>query len=269
MKKGNIKLISILLIVVTISIAVKSALILKTIFDIPAQEAISGFDKVMLIFGLLTVVIINIVFGIIIFSLSTKDKNEEADIQPEKQGILKRRDKNLKSKQSRQESLKEKQKQRNEILKKLNENISNLSNITDYTERVLSNIAGEYDVMQGIFFVKDSSDQLFKKRGSYAFYSEDDLKEFAENMGLSGQVAASKKLLNISNIPDKYITVLSGLGQSSPGNLLILPIVYKGESIGIVELASFQKFDPTVEEILMNFFAQIAEKLFELSNNNQ
>ncbi|NJO90986.1 MAG: GAF domain-containing protein [Chloroflexia bacterium] len=130
---------------------------------------------------------------------------------------------------------------------------------------MLINISKVYDIMQGIFFVKDQSDKVFRKKGAYAYYSGDELREFSEEVGLSGQVALNKKLLNISNIPEKYLTVLSGLGKSSPANLLILPVVYKDESIGIIELASFKKFDSLAEEILSDFMNQINEKLSKLS----
>lgn len=276
MKKRNLIITVILLIIITVSIGVKSAIILKTIFSTLPSAALTGMDKSILIIGILAIVIINIIFAVIIISISTKDKkvnaninNEENKVRATNKAVQTSTKESKQPKQSKQEAHKERQKYRNDALKKLNSDIARFSNIPEFTEKILSNIANEYDVMQAIFFVKDPKDNVFKKQAAYAFYSEDDLKEFSENMGLSGQVAASKKPLNITNIPDKYITVLSGLGESSPTNLLILPIVYKGESIGIVELASFKGFDNSTEEILMNFLAQTSEKLFNMNNNQE
>ena len=59
--------------------------------------------------------------------------------------------------------------------------------------------------------------------------------------------------MNISELPDKYLTVLSGLGSSSPNHLIIFPILFKNKSIGVIEIATFKKIDNHNEEILMNF----------------
>jgi hypothetical protein len=62
--------------------------------------------------------------------------------------------------------------------------------------------------------------------------------------------------MKITDIPDGYITVLSGLGSSSPSNLLIMPVINENETIGIAELAFFR--EPLEKE--MKFFGELADK---------
>jgi hypothetical protein len=138
-------------------------------------------------------------------------------------------------------------------------------NSENYANQVLINISKQIDIFQGIFFLRSNVDGVFRKAGTYAYYSEDEFPEFHEGVGLTGQVATNKKLLNVVNIPEKYLTVLSGLGKSSPGNLLIFPVIHNQITIGIVELASFIKFDGFVEQILTDFAGLISKHLAEIN----
>lgn len=43
-------------------------------------------------------------------------------------------------------------------------------------------------------------------------------------------------------MPEDYIQINSGLGQGSPLNVLVVPVLFEEELIGVIELASFQHF---------------------------
>lgn len=61
--------------------------------------------------------------------------------------------------------------------------------------------------------------------------------EFGE--GLIGQAASSGRTLYIDDVPEGYITILSGLGSASPRYLLIVPIRKNEHVQGVIEIASF------------------------------
>jgi methyl-accepting chemotaxis protein len=63
--------------------------------------------------------------------------------------------------------------------------------------------------------------------------------EFGE--GLIGQVASSGMTLYVDEVPPGYITILSGLGNSSPRYLLIVPVKTKEKLFGVMEIATFQR----------------------------
>ncbi len=261
MKKSRIKIIAIVLFVLQLALGVKSILIIKKMLENQSGSNIGITDKLLLFAGFLAGLLVSVVLVILIFNALTSSE-AEANNASEKERSVKR--KKAKGK-VQNEITNDKSEEKIRALEKLNLELGSISEIEKFAEKVLINISKVYDIMQGVFFVKDQSDKIFRKKGAYAYYNDDELREFSEEVGLSGQVAANKKLLNISNIPEKYLTVLSGLGKSSPANLLILPVVYKNESIGIIELASFKKFDLFSEEILTDFMIQISEKLSELS----
>jgi len=137
-------------------------------------------------------------------------------------------------------------------------------NIAGYTEIILQNIAKEMDIVQGLIFVLNQADQMFHLTGEYAYYSEEQPRSFPMGETLSGQAAKNQKILNLKEIPDGYVTVISGLGKSSPRHLIIAPIIFNDESIGVIELASFKPFGENEELLVKKINESMANLLNEL-----
>mgnify|MGYP001824916615 CR=1 FL=1 len=68
-------------------------------------------------------------------------------------------------------------------------------------------------------------------------------------------------MVNITSIPEGYLQVESGLGSSSPDNLLIIPLLLNKETIGIIELASFHSLDGETEWTFKNLSKIIGNSL--------
>ncbi|WP_250847723.1 HAMP domain-containing protein [Streptomyces hygroscopicus] len=60
--------------------------------------------------------------------------------------------------------------------------------------------------------------------------------------GLVAQAALEKKRILINDVPPDYLTINSGLGSALPASVVILPICYEGQVLGVIELASFSRF---------------------------
>lgn len=136
------------------------------------------------------------------------------------------------------------------------------TSIHEYADSLLVNLSKCFEVAQGLFFLKGESD-LFSLNGSYAFYSEQEVVDFELGEGLAGQVAKNKKLLNISDVPEGYVTILSGTGKGQASHLLIFPIVHNNKTIAIVELASFMHIDSFGEEVIVELSRRVSEDLSE------
>ena len=74
-------------------------------------------------------------------------------------------------------------------------------------------------------------------------------------------MAKNKTIMNVNHIPENYISVGSGLGSSSAGNLLIVPLLLNKEAIGIIELFSFKEFVEQTEWTFKNLAKIIANSL--------
>ncbi len=142
-------------------------------------------------------------------------------------------------------------------------NIGVADNLEKFTENILKNFANTFDIVQGIFFVWDEKNQIYKTANTFAFYSTETNKQFKIGEGITGQVAKNKKILLIDNVPENYISVVSGLGDGSPKYLIFIPIISSDTTVAVIELASFVQFPTPVEKV----FAPIADNIADSLNN--
>jgi len=142
----------------------------------------------------------------------------------------------------------------------------NFNNISNCIDQVLKSIGREMDIVQGLVFMLNKDDQLFHLTSEYAYFSEEKPKSFPFGETLSGQVAKNHKILNISDLPDGYITILSGLGKSNPRHLIIAPMIHDKDCIGIMELASFKPLGKNEELLVQRICETMTELINELSN---
>ncbi|MFC4050158.1 HAMP domain-containing protein [Actinomadura syzygii] len=80
---------------------------------------------------------------------------------------------------------------------------------------------------------------------------------FALGEGLVGQAAQERRPLLIADAPADYVKIGSGLGEASPVNIIVLPIVFEDEVLGAIELASFGRFT----DVHLAFFSQLIETI--------
>jgi HAMP domain-containing protein/signal transduction histidine kinase/CheY-like chemotaxis protein len=126
---------------------------------------------------------------------------------------------------------------------------------------VISELAPLVNAQQGIFYINDSAEgeqPLLKLLASYAYKERKALaNEFKLGEGLVGQCALEKERILISDVPDNYIKISSGLGEATPLSIIVLPVLFEGQVKAVIELASFHRFS----EIHLNFLDQLTESL--------
>jgi CheY-like chemotaxis protein/signal transduction histidine kinase len=80
-----------------------------------------------------------------------------------------------------------------------------------------------------------------------AAYSRDasKLKNVALGDGLIGQCALEKQRILLDNVPKDYTRIRSSLGGARPTSIVVLPVLFEGETKAVIELASLRQFTPT------------------------
>lgn len=133
-------------------------------------------------------------------------------------------------------------------------------------EKALRSFCTELEACQGALFLTEHAEgkNYIEFCAGYAYHLPDSQRlryEFGE--GLAGQVAKEGLLVNLSSVPDNYITILSGLGKSSPNHLIIAPLRHadSSEVLGVMEIASFKPFGPSDEELITQVAAAFAQVL--------
>jgi HAMP domain-containing protein/CheY-like chemotaxis protein len=71
------------------------------------------------------------------------------------------------------------------------------------------------------------------------------LRGFALGEGLVGQCAAVKQRILLDNVPSGYVRIRSSLGHAVPKNVVVLPVLFEGETRAVIELASLHSFTET------------------------
>jgi CheY-like chemotaxis protein/signal transduction histidine kinase/HAMP domain-containing protein len=121
--------------------------------------------------------------------------------------------------------------------------------MTTVANMILSELAPLVDANQGAFYVKEPCDEgghMMKLLGGYAYTARKRLaNEFRPGEGLVGQCELEKRRILVTNAPDDYILVSSGLGEAAPLNIVVLPVLFEEEAKAVIELASFSRFSET------------------------
>ncbi|MEH7111126.1 CHASE3 domain-containing protein [Neobacillus niacini] len=120
-----------------------------------------------------------------------------------------------------------------------------MTDLTELTHTFITKLAPMFDAVYGVVYLRrnQGSDVHFVKAAGYALAADEDAEaSFLLGEGLIGQAALDKRIFLIDTLPKEHFKVTSGLGDSSPRNLLIAPILVEGKVEAVVEFAAFQPF---------------------------
>jgi CHASE3 domain sensor protein len=114
---------------------------------------------------------------------------------------------------------------------------------------------------QGAIFVvieQENQEKVLEMKSCYAYDRYKHLtKTIYPGEGLIGQAYLEKDIIFLTDIPSNYVAITSGLGQAAPNSILIVPLIYNEQVVGILELASFRIF----EEFQIQFIRKLLESL--------
>jgi hypothetical protein len=133
-------------------------------------------------------------------------------------------------------------------------------------DKVLSKVCNELEACQGAVFLTRNSEniRLLELSASYAYYfAESKTVTFEFGEGLVGQVAKEGKFITVRSVPKGYLTILSGLGSTSPGYLAIAPLKHNEIIVGVMEIASFKEFSSADEEFIQQVSGRIASHMYD------
>jgi methyl-accepting chemotaxis protein len=121
--------------------------------------------------------------------------------------------------------------------------------MTTLANMILSELAPLVDAQQGLFYVNQTNAdgvRVMKLLGGYAYTARKNLaNEFRPGEGLIGQCMLGKRRILLTNAPPDYVVISSGLGESAPLNVVVLPALFEDEVKAVIELASFNRFSET------------------------
>ncbi|WP_395298546.1 HAMP domain-containing protein [Kitasatospora hibisci] len=101
----------------------------------------------------------------------------------------------------------------------------------------------------------DENDTVLRLIGSYGYQRRAMPTTFRPGESLIGQAAVEKRAIILKEAPPGYLKIASGLGEASPAHIVVLPVLFEGRLLGVIELATFSSFTT----VALDFLNQIAD----------
>ena len=109
---------------------------------------------------------------------------------------------------------------------------------------LLSELAPLVNAQQGVIYQMETEESAgMVLLSAFADDGEDGhLRRLRIGEGLVGQVASEKRRMLISDLPEKTVPIRSGLFESVPRNVIVLPVLFEDRVKAVIELASLNAF---------------------------
>jgi len=80
--------------------------------------------------------------------------------------------------------------------------------------------------------------------------------------GLTGQCAVEKKSILLTQVPPDFISVSTSLGEARQVSIVVLPVLFEGQTKAVIELASLEAFD----EVNLTFLDLLTQSIGAVFN---
>ncbi|MGW5098557.1 HAMP domain-containing protein [Streptomyces nodosus] len=153
--------------------------------------------------------------------------------------------------------------------------------LVDVASLIMSELTPVVSAQHGAFFLamplvdgKDlgtGADDAYELRmlGSYGYSLGSMPTSFRPGEALIGTAAEEKRTILVEKAPSGYLKISSGLGEAPPAQVIVLPVLFEGTVLGVIELASFTPFTHIQKDFLNQIAEMIATSVNTISVNTK
>ena len=144
----------------------------------------------------------------------------------------------------------------------------------DVAALIMSELTPVVSAQHGAFFLAEDTAEVGEEYelrliGGYGFSKRTMSSIFLPGEGLIGQAAVEKRSILIEQAPPGYLKITSGLGEAPPAHVIVLPVLFEGRVLGVIELAAFQPFTMIQKDFLNQITEVIAISVNTISVNTK
>lgn len=149
----------------------------------------------------------------------------------------------------------------------------NNDNMQEFSQMIISNLVKYLDASVGALYIlnDENKDDIFIEMVACFAYKRRKFIEKRIEVGVTivGQCVQERETIYMTDIPNDYIRISSGLGGDNPRSLLVVPLITNDEVFGVAELASFKNIEPYQVEFVEKVGENIASTIHsvKISNN--
>ena len=149
----------------------------------------------------------------------------------------------------------------------------NTDKLSEFSYNIISNLIQYLRASQGgLFIINDTKkDDIFiELSASYAYDRRKYLeKKIRMGVGLVGRCVDEQETIYMTDFPEDYLNISSGLGQATPRCLLLVPVVFNQQIFGVIEIASFKEMEKYEIEFVERIGESIGSTISNVKMNEQ
>jgi len=149
----------------------------------------------------------------------------------------------------------------------------NTDNISELALDIIKNLVYYLNANQGGLFVLNDNDMEDKHIELVSCFAFDRKKKMEKRIemteGLVGRCFGESETIYLTDVPENYVNITSGLGDASPRCLLLVPLKINEDVFGAIEIASFNKLEAYQIEFVEKVGENIAAALATAKMNAQ
>ncbi len=140
--------------------------------------------------------------------------------------------------------------------------MQNAATPRDLAQAVISRLVPLVEGGVGVFHVWRPEASRFELLASYGFRERRHVgSSYALGEGLVGQCALEKQPILLTEVPDDYIRITSGLGEAPPRVVLVSPLLSKDTVVGVIEVAGFTRLGKLKQALVDQLLPVVALNL--------
>ena len=149
---------------------------------------------------------------------------------------------------------------------------TNNNDLAKLADEIISSIVKYLKANQGALYIMDDNaagdEPTMSMKACYAWDKKKFLNQkIYKGEGLSGQAWQEGDIIYLTEVPQNYIKITSGLGDANPTSVLIVPLKVNDQIFGVVEIASFGVFHDYEIEFVQKIAESIASTISSVKIN--